>query len=162
MAKKPVINVISAGDRYNYGDVLYAIVLREYLKKYEPEIYNTYDYCHYGIIASDLTSVGGIKTDPIRDLYKREFDKNSLTIVVGGQVIGASIEVLFKYLKKNEFLLYADLIKYFLLSKLGKKRADLLIQKYGCKSKYPYIISKSNLKCSAESTSPPPRKISVQ
>ncbi len=146
MGDKPVINVVSAGDRYNYGDVLYAVVLQEYLKKYEPQIYNGYDYRHYGIIKSDLTSIGGIKTSPIKDLYQCEFGEKSMTLVVGGQVIAANIEVLFKFIKKNKISLYTDLIRYYALSKLGKSRADLLIKKYGCKTKYPYVISGKDMR----------------
>lgn len=146
MVKKPVVNIISAGDRYNYGDVLYAVIMREYLKKYEPCIYDNYEIEHYGVIASDLTAVGGIKTLPISDLYKKDFAGNSLTVVAGGQVVGANIEVLFKFLKSGKFSLYADLIRYFALSKLGKNRGEALVKRFDCKTKYPYIISRKDMK----------------
>lgn len=145
MQNKPTVNIISAGDRYNYGDVLYAVVMKEYLKKYEPEIYNRYDILHYGIIASDLSSVGGLKTLPIKQLYESDFAKNSLTVVAGGQVVGANIEVLFKFLKKNKFTLYADLVRYLVLQKLGKDRGALLTERFDCKTKFPYIISREYL-----------------
>ena len=144
--EKPSINIISAGDRYNYGDVLYAVVVSEYLKKYEPDIYNSYEIEHYGIISSDLTYVGGLKTLPVSSLYEKDFAENSITVVAGGQVIGANIEVLFKFLKSNKISLYADLIRYFALSKLGKSRDELLIKRFGCKTKFPYIISRKNMK----------------
>lgn len=144
--KKPSINIISAGDRYNYGDVLYAVVMSEYLKKYEPVIYDKYDIEHYGIIASDLTAVGGLRTLPIRALYKKEFTENSMTVVAGGQVVGANIEVLFKFLKSNKLTLYADLIRYFALTKVGKNRGDLLTKRFDCKTKFPYIISRKDMK----------------
>ena len=80
--EKPSINIISAGDRYNYGDVLYSVVMSEYLKKYEPEIYAGYNIEHYGIIKSDLTEAGGLETLPIRELYKKDFTKGSLKTTV--------------------------------------------------------------------------------
>ncbi len=144
--EKPSINIISAGDRYNYGDVLYAVVMSEYLKKYEPDIYDKYDIEHYGIIASDLTAVGGLRTLPIRSLYKKEFPENSMTVVAGGQVVGANIEVLFKFLKSNKFTLYADLIRYFALTKAGKNRGEFLTKRFDCKTKFPYIISRKDMK----------------
>ncbi len=144
--EKPSINIISAGDRYNYGDVLYSVVMSEYLKKYEPEIYAGYNIEHYGIIKSDLTEAGGLETLPIRELYKKDFTKGSLIAVAGGQVIGANIEVLFKFLKTDRFSLYADLIRYFTLSKIGKDRGEMLVKRFGCKTKYPYIISRKDLK----------------
>ena len=67
MVKKPVVNIISAGDRYNYGDVLYAVIVREYLKKYEPCIYDNYEIEHYGVIASDPVSYTHL-TLPTSDL----------------------------------------------------------------------------------------------
>lgn len=148
MQNKPVINIVTAGDRYNYGDVLYAIVMSEYIKKYEPEIYNNYNILHYGIIKSDLTSVGGIETLPIKQLYNCVFAEKSMTVVAGGQVIGANIEVLFKFLKKNKLTLYADLFRYFLFSKIGKDRGDLLVRRFCCKHKFPYIISAESLSSS--------------
>ena len=144
--EKPSINIISAGDRYNYGDVLYAVVMSEYLKKYEPDIYTGYNIEHYGIIASDLTEIGGLRTLPIKSLYEKDFSENSLTVIAGGQVVGANIEVLFKFLKSNKFTLYADLIRYFALSKLGKNRGELLVKRFGCKTKFPYIISGKDMK----------------
>ncbi|MBP3441601.1 MAG: polysaccharide pyruvyl transferase family protein [Clostridia bacterium] len=144
--EKPTINIISAGDRYNYGDVLYAVVMSEYLKKYEPEIFSDYDIRHYGIIASDLTSVGGLETLPIKDLYKKELAENSMVIVAGGQVVGANIEVLFKFLKSGKIALYTDLIRYHLMAKLGKSRGECLIRRFDCKTKFPYIISRKDMK----------------
>ena len=44
LSKKPVIGIISAGDRYNYGDVLYAVVMKEYIKNFEPEIFGNSDF----------------------------------------------------------------------------------------------------------------------
>lgn len=144
--EKPSINIISAGDRYNYGDVLYAVVMSEYLKKYEPDIYDKYEIEHYGIIASDLTSVGGLRTLPISSFYEKEFPEKSMTVVAGGQVVGANIEVLFKFLKSNKLTLYADLIKYLVLSKAGKNRGELLTKRFDCKTKFPYIISRKDMK----------------
>lgn len=146
MEKKPVINIISAGDRYNYGDVLYAVVMKEYLKKYEPRIYADYEIEHYGIVASDLSDVGGVKTLPVSELYKKDFAEGSLTVIAGGQVVGANIEVLFKFLKSNKLALYADLIRYFAVSKLGKNRSDALVRRFDCKTKFPYVISRKDLK----------------
>lgn len=146
LPKKPVVGIISAGDRYNYGDVLYAVVLKEYIRKFEPQIFQKYDIEHYGIISSDLRKVGGLETLPIKALYEKDFAENSLIVVAGGQVIGANIEVLFKFLKTNKIRLYADLIKYLALSKLGKSRRELLVKRFGCKTKFPYIISADELK----------------
>lgn len=145
MQNKPVINIVTAGDRYNYGDVLYAVVMSEYIKKYEPEIYNNYNILHYGVIKSDLTSVGGIATLPIKELYNCSFAEKSMIVVAGGQVVGANIEVLFKFLKKNKLFLYVDLFRYFVLSKLGKDRENLLVKRFDCKHKFPYIISEKHL-----------------
>lgn len=150
MKQRPTINILSAGDRYNYGDVLYAVIMSEYLKKYEPQIYENYCIEHYGIVASNLSKVGGIKTLPIRELYKKSFTEKSLIVVAGGQVVGASIEVLFKFVKANKIFLYADLIRYFALSKLGKSRGEMLIKRFDCKTKFPYIVSHKDLKGSCK------------
>lgn len=76
------IGVFSAGDRNNYGDILFPIIFRKYFKnKIDLKIKN------YGVMESDLSSFGGLKTQSIVDTIK---DNNDYIVVCGGETLGAN------------------------------------------------------------------------
>lgn len=53
------INIIGAFDRYNYGDLLFPIIIEEYIKKYNCELIKKYKLEYYALVQSDLSKVGG-------------------------------------------------------------------------------------------------------
>lgn len=75
------IGVFSAGDRNNYGDILFPIIFNKYFEdKLEIEIIN------YGIMKSDLSKFGGLETREITASIK---DENDYIIICGGETLGA-------------------------------------------------------------------------
>lgn len=49
------ILIIGAFDRFNYGDLLFPIIIEQQLKTYS----NALDIEYFGIVESDLSSLGG-------------------------------------------------------------------------------------------------------
>ena len=85
------INIIGAFDRYNYGDLLFPIIIEEYIKKYNCELIKKYELEYYALVHSDLSKVGGKKTKALSDLYNKNVEKGSYLIVSGGDVLAARI-----------------------------------------------------------------------
>lgn len=92
------IAVLGALDRYNYGDLLFPLVLKEYLQKSDEIEIN-----HYGLIAADLEKYGSVRTRPFcefYDKYKSSSDRN-IVIIAGGCVIGSHASRLYCFLKET-------------------------------------------------------------
>lgn len=82
------ILVIGAFDRFNYGDLLFPIIIEKELGTYPH--HNTLNY--YGIVNSDLSALGGKPTHNILDFYKtcnNGSDKVNV-IIAGGEAIDAT------------------------------------------------------------------------
>lgn len=143
---KKTINILGAFDRYNYGDLLFPIIIEEYLKKYKENFREKYQLEYYGLIDSDLSSVGGKKTKSIKRLYKDNISSGSAVIVSGGEVIGAKNTNLYLHLCRNypEFFLKSYTIK-IARRLLGEKIINSFSRKYfGIISDYPWIIQKDH------------------
>jgi hypothetical protein len=145
---KKSINIIGAFDRYNFGDLLFPIVIEEYLIKYMPSIIKEFDINYYGLIDSDLSAVGGKKTQNLKSLYKKEIIADSIIIVSGGEVIGSMNRNLYLDLQNNyvESVLKRNIIR--VANKvLGEKVVNKFFRTYfGLASDYPWIIEKKHFK----------------
>jgi Polysaccharide pyruvyl transferase len=81
------IAILGAFDRYNYGDLLFPIILEKYIFN---EIGNV-DIEYYGLREHDLTSFGGKKTKMYKDLVESEnFNNIDVLILAGGEMLGAT------------------------------------------------------------------------
>lgn len=101
---KTNIFILSAADRFNYGDLLFPIVACKELPKH-----GDFSFHNIGIVKSDLSSIGAIPTMPYKTLYqKQDSNSRSVILVAGGEVIGAN------WLKLYSFI-YPSLHKLFKL-----------------------------------------------
>jgi len=64
---KKKICIYSACDRFNYGDLLFPMVLTNLLKQ---SFGDKYDIEIFGTIRSDLSPYGALKTKPIRQVFR--------------------------------------------------------------------------------------------
>lgn len=125
------LNVIGAFDRYNYGDLLFPLIIKEYFKQ------SNYTFQFYSLNGRKFEKYGGVNTKSIFILYiKLLFVKRMNVIVSGGEVIGADWFILFSHnwrffnwLSKKK---YAYIIQYFL-----NKLLEVITG-----TKYPYVFSK--------------------
>ncbi len=80
------IFILSASDRYNYGDLLFPIIAEKVLSKY-----GDFEFHNHAIVNSDLSRFGALPTFKYNHLYK--FIDNSqqhILLVAGGEVIAAN------------------------------------------------------------------------
>jgi len=93
------ILIIGAFDRFNYGDLLFPIIIEQQLKTYNKEL----DIAYFGIIESDLSTLGGKPTQDIQHFYKActEGNKRANIIVAGGEAIAVTWNSLLAALRKN-------------------------------------------------------------
>lgn len=81
------IAVLGAFDRYNYGDLLFPIILEKYLSK---EIDNLC-FEFFGLRERDLSSHGGKKAKSYKELIKsHNFGNIDALILAGGEMLGAT------------------------------------------------------------------------
>lgn len=78
--------ILGPFDRYNYGDLLFPLILEAYIKKYSTKPF-TVEY--YGLISSDLSQFGAKKTKSIKDFYS-EIKDNDKVIIAGGESLCTS------------------------------------------------------------------------
>lgn len=134
---KRKIAIVGAFDRYNYGDLLFPIVVEEFLKKeYKDIINNNYDLQYYALIESDLSYCGGKKTKSIREL---EFvGENNIFVVSGGEIISAKLSGLYEDISKNKFTNYMKKVTKKLI---GEKKYSIIARRgLGIKTEHPFVV----------------------
>ncbi|GAB6179428.1 hypothetical protein JCM14036_07470 [Desulfotomaculum defluvii] len=143
---KKSINIIGAFDRYNYGDLLFPIIIEEYLKKYDKNLLKDFQLEYYGLVNSDLTGVGGKKSKRIKDLYQKNIPDGSAVIISGGEVISSKNTNLYLHLCENyPIFLFKSFIVKGMRKIVGKKIIDSFFRKkFGIRSDYPWVIDPSH------------------
>lgn len=138
---KKTINILGAFDRYNYGDLLFPIIIKEYIKKYRPDILSKYDIELYGLINNDLSRFCGHKTKALKKLYSQGVKNGSFILVAGGDVLHAKTSNLALDLCRNR----AEFFFHKIFRKIvGKKRFDTWSEKkIGINTGFPWIIDET-------------------
>ncbi|MEL0455967.1 polysaccharide pyruvyl transferase family protein [Flavobacteriaceae bacterium SZ-1-7] len=117
------IHFLSASDRVNYGDLLFAIVFGEVAKKkkIDSKIY------YYGIVKSNLSYFGGYPTNSYGELHQNLKKMGGTVVVGGGDVFFADWETLYSYISP----LFVRLMKYKFIRRVNArlKITDALLQK---------------------------------
>ncbi len=82
---RPLLALLGAIDRINYGDLLFPVLLKQALGD---GIKTEFDLHAFALVASDLRAYGALQSRPIRDLFDaRIVPSGSRVIVVGGEVL---------------------------------------------------------------------------
>lgn len=114
--------IIGAFDRYNYGDLLFPLVIEQQLNTYKKD----FEYEFFGLVKSDLRKVGGLPTEGLQRFYEQcsNPDKPVHVIIAGGEALGvswnslfAALNPLFQRVNKR----HAKINKLLDLNKLTKK-----------------------------------------
>lgn len=79
------IFILSAGERLNYGDLLFPHIISKVFGERKDLVYR-----NFGLINSDLSKVGAIPTESLRRFYnsQKTGSRNRTVIVAGGEVLG--------------------------------------------------------------------------
>lgn len=132
------ICIVGAFDRYNYGDILFPIIIEKYINSKLKEEFKDFNIEYYGLKNSDLTDIKGVKTKSIQSLKDDVKDGNNIIIVAGGDVLPVRIYYAFSDLIENNFINYSiKLLKKIFGTLIFDK---LLIKYYNISSKFPWII----------------------
>ncbi|MCL6260676.1 polysaccharide pyruvyl transferase family protein [Aquiflexum sp. TKW24L] len=132
------ILVIGAFDRYNYGDLLFPLIIEKQLNTYNID----FEFHFFGLVESDLSKEGGFPTEDLQAFYKacqNPTDKVHV-IVAGGEALGVTWHSLLAALNKT----YQKIHRYHIrISKIvdlnGIARKVL-----GGKTILPFVFTKSD------------------
>ncbi|PRD16797.1 polysaccharide pyruvyl transferase family protein [Pantoea coffeiphila] len=139
MKRKVVL--YGAFDRYNYGDNLMPILLRMYLEKHHHEKIKDIDFIYSSIKESDLSGYKCMPTIAMRNLL--DIPDDSTVIVVGGEVLGATIGILYTHVQDS--LLVTRLLK--IVKRFSPKLLNVIAKRsYDGVWDHPYIPQKSSFK----------------
>lgn len=88
MVAKSNILIVGAFDRFNYGDLLFPLVIEAQLNTYG----QPFDVSFFGIVKSDLSALGGKPTEDIGAFYRRcnEGREHTSVIVAGGEAVAVT------------------------------------------------------------------------
>jgi hypothetical protein len=81
----PVVAVVGAFDRFNFGDLLFPHMVRFGFEKLGVEV----DYRCYSIRGADLRDRGGVETWPLARLKRADHPAASLFVAAGGEILSA-------------------------------------------------------------------------
>lgn len=87
------ILIIGAFDRYNYGDLLFPLIIEKQLETLGKE----YRFRFFGLVKSDLSQVGGKPTKDLAAFYEacNANDGQNHVIIAGGEALGVTWHSLF-------------------------------------------------------------------
>ncbi|HHT7538073.1 TPA: polysaccharide pyruvyl transferase family protein [Raoultella planticola] len=139
---KQQVILYGAFDRYNYGDNLMPILLEKYLRQYHSNKLDNVEFIYSSIRESDLSNYRCMPTKPMNELLDT-VTNDAIIIIVGGEVLGASIGVLYTHVQNG-------LLATKSLRLLGRVCPPLLnmLSKYSYHAAwdYPYLPSKKSFK----------------
>ncbi|MEJ8756932.1 polysaccharide pyruvyl transferase family protein [Pontibacter sp. H259] len=132
--------ILGAFDRYNYGDLLFPLIIEKVLKDLNKETQIRF----FGIIDKDLSSVGGVSTQSIKSFYKEcnDSDVKVNIIIAGGDSLTATWSSLLASL--NRFFEITHRYRNIISNIVN---VNFLAKRFiGGKTKYPFIIEKNKFK----------------
>lgn len=112
------IAIYGAIDRFNYGDLLFPIILERMFEKHTPE----YQIKFYGVIESDLSAYGAKPTKSVESLFDKDnLTDGSIVIVAGGEVLTAQWYKIFSFLIPENLRSYTDAIQQTIPNSILRK-----------------------------------------
>jgi hypothetical protein len=130
--------IIGAFDRYNYGDLLFPLVIERQLNSYGLD----FEFEYFGLVKSDLSQMGGLPTEGLQEFYAQCTDpsKPVHVIIAGGEALGvtwnslyAALNPLFQKINKR----HVKINKFIDLNGLTKRILD-------GKTTLPFVFDKSD------------------
>lgn len=128
------IAIYGAFDRFNYGDLLFAIILKIFFAEHRE-----FRISFYALIDSDLSRYGGKPTDSVNKLFDpQNLADDSIVIIAGGEVLSANWFLLHSYLLPSQAGFFLKLAKKI----IGNSLLDELCKKkFKVKHLLPFVLS---------------------
>ncbi|WP_460544710.1 polysaccharide pyruvyl transferase family protein [Echinicola sediminis] len=134
------ILIIGAFDRYNYGDLLFPLIIEKQLERYPLAVNCRF----FGLVESDLSKEGGKPTEDLAAFYNAcnaPFGRNHI-IVAGGEALGVTWHSLFAALNKTYQKVHRyryGLSRFMDLNKMAKRFLK-------GKTTLPFLFTKQDFK----------------
>ncbi|MDV7141990.1 polysaccharide pyruvyl transferase family protein [Tropicimonas sp. TH_r6] len=135
------VSAIGAFDRFNYGDVLFAKVAEHMLSQHFPDA----DVAFYALRAADLQGEGGVVTEPLSALYRKQTppDRRHLVMLCGGELLAPTWAQMAEHLVGHNFSLQMKRLH----SKTGHSNWTWFWRRfYGCSNLQPWTIDPDDMK----------------
>lgn len=125
--------LLGAFDRFNYGDLLFPIVVQNEMAEHSPDT----ETVIHALIESDLSRYGALKTLSLSALYKQDVLRPGDAVIFAG---GGTIGVDWAYMHANLLGTMGNHVLYYLKRLFGERVADMLSQHYfGARSPFPWV-----------------------
>lgn len=135
---KKRLYILAPNDRMNYGDLLFPYILTYYFSKQFDDV------VYVSTTKSDLTKLGGIKTEAYNTLYNVDEKWENHLIVAGGECLCANWLTILSYIKPQ-----IDLLRQVILKTRSKTLflwSDSLIRAiYKIKTRFVFSVGKNEL-----------------
>lgn len=131
--------MIGATDRYNYGDLLFPLIVQKELSQ---RLGSDYLFYNFSTKKSDLSKYGGLVTKSIRNIKNINCD---VAIIVGGEVLSSSWKATYYHVQHSKFKLILNKILFKII---GEKRAEIYIKSsFGLprEQMFPWLIDKHSV-----------------
>lgn len=135
---KRKLYILAPNDRFNYGDLLFPYILTYFFSdKFD-------DIVYVSTTKSDLTRLGGFKTESFSTLYNTDQQYENHLIVAGGESLCAGWFGILSYVKPwvNFF---RKIIFRFHSNKIKKNADSLICHIFKTKTYFPFSVGKNEL-----------------
>lgn len=130
-----------AFDRYNYGDNLMPILLVKYFEEYHEDKLSDIEFVFSSISKSNLSQYKCLETVPMNHLL--DAPTGSTVIIVGGEVLGATIGILYTHVQEGVF--YSNILR--IIKRISPSLLNRIAKiSYQSVWDYPYVINKKSFK----------------
>ncbi|SHH27996.1 polysaccharide pyruvyl transferase family protein [Clostridium grantii] len=136
--------ILGAVDRFNYGDLLFPIILQQYIEKYIIDKINNYEIKVYSLENSDLSNIGALKTKAMKEFYRDcNEDKYNYIILGGGDLL--PVRIIYSYMDTLKESKDVIALNKLISSGFAADVELFLIDHYDLKSKFPWIPDKNSI-----------------
>ncbi len=127
------VALLGAYDRFNYGDLLFPIVVKNEIESHSPNI----DVLVHALAKSNLSEFGALETQSMRALYRKGNLREGDTVIFAG---GGTIGVDWTYMHANLLGRAGNWILYYLKRTIGEPVADKMSRFYfGARAPFPWV-----------------------
>lgn len=125
--------LLGAFDRFNYGDLLFPIVVQNEIARHNPAL----EVAIHALVESDLSRYGALKTSSLRSLYRPDaLHAGDVVIFAGGGTIGVD----WNYMHANLLGRTGNLALYYFRRLVGEMAAERLSRLYfGARAPFPWV-----------------------
>lgn len=125
--------LLGAFDRFNYGDLLFPIVVQNEMAQHSPAT----EVAIHALVESNLSRYGALKTQSLTALYQADALRAGDAVIFAG---GGTIGVDWNYMHANLLGRTGNLALYYLKRIVGQTVADGLSRRYfGARAPFPWV-----------------------